>query len=150
MFNIISFGKKRENLVLAIEHQIIGSTMGTFKENVHDGSTIFLHCASKIWATAEISGDYFVSDSLIWADKTYPHRFKFKNCNLLSSPVELSDGVINSEFRKSYGTAWAYRFLFTPKPIPQNIAALIQNRIRKIKITDLKNFKLALYESEKN
>jgi predicted RNA-binding protein len=149
LFNIISFGKKRENLVLAIEHQTLGSTLSTLSENIHNGSTIFLHCKSRIWATAEVTSDYFYSEEPIWKDKFYPHRFKFHNCKLLSVPVELSDGGINTAFRKTYGSAWAYRFLFSPKAIPQNIAKLIEAKIKDVELTDFETFKQNLFLDDK-
>lgn len=131
MFNIISFGKRKENLVRSLETMTIGSNLSTFRESVKQGATVFLHCEAKIWGIAKVTGPYFFSEAPIWSDKTYPHRFKIELLKLLSDPVELSDGVINTEFRKSFGSGWAYRFIFSPKPVPNEIAKLILNKVNK-------------------
>lgn len=124
-FNIISFGKRQANLYLALEHLTIGSSLSTFKESIVRNSTIFLHCNSMIWGTATVSSDYFYSEEKIWDDKIYPHRFNISKPQLLKDPVPLSDGVINKAFREQFGSGWAYRFIFSPKPIPANIVSLI-------------------------
>ena len=121
-YNIITFGKKRENLEAAIERKIIGSYLGTFSEYLAKGSIIFLHCESKIWAIAKVSSDYFFNSEPIWQDKTYPHRFHISDVEILNEPVELTNGVYNVELRKRFGTGWAYKFLFSPKPLPTDIA----------------------------
>lgn len=133
LFNIISFGKRKENLLLALQQKVIGSTLTTFKEKIEPGATVFLHCAGRIWATAQVKESYFFSEEVLWKDKLYPHRYKIHKCKLLASPVELSDGTINLEFRKVSGPSWAYRYLFSPKEIPKEIAKLISDKIEPIK-----------------
>jgi len=128
-FNIISFGKRKENLLIALNQGLIGSTLTTFKESVQPGATVFLHCDAKIWAVAKVEGDYFFSETRIWPDKIYPHRFKVSLLKFVKHPIELSDGVINAKFRERFGAGWAYRFLFSPKPIPTDIAQIIAKRI---------------------
>lgn len=129
VFNIISFGKRKENLVKSLETMTIGSNLSTFRDSVTQGATIFLHCDARIWGIAKVTGPYFFSETPIWSDKTYPHRYKIELLKLLSDPVELSDGVINAEFRKSFGSGWAYRFIFSPKPVPDGIAKLILEKV---------------------
>lgn len=128
-FNIVSFGKRKENFLIALKHGVIGSTLSTFKESIQPGATIFLHCDAKIWAVAKVEGDYFFSESRIWPDKTYPHRFKISLLKFAKRPILLSDGVINIKFRERYGAGWAYRFIFSPKPVPEDIAQIIATRI---------------------
>lgn len=147
MFNIISFGKRKENLLLTLQLNVIGSSLTTFKEHIFPGATIFLHCNGRIWATAEVIDRYFYSEDVLWKDKLYPHRFKIHNCKLLASPVQLSDGVINSEFRKASGPSWAYRYLFSPKKIPEDIAKLINEKIQPIKEIGYKEFEELLLTS---
>lgn len=131
MYNIISFGKRKENLIRSLETMTIGSNLSTFKDSVKHGATVFLHCEARIWGIANVTGPYFFSEIPIWSDKTYPHRFKIELLKVLSDPIELSDGIINAEFRKSFGSGWAYRFIFSPKPIPDGIAKLILEKISK-------------------
>ena len=128
-FNIISFGKRRENLERALESNTIGSALSTFRESVKPGATVFLHCNGLIWGSAKVSSDYFSSSAPLWDDKLYPHRFRISDVKLASEPVELCDGVINVQLRKQYGTGWAYKFIFSPKPLPNDIADLIIERL---------------------
>lgn len=130
-FNIISFGKKEENLKSSVAHGVIGSSLSTFKSNVASDANIFLHCNAMIWGLAKVSSDYFYSDVKIWEDKIYPHRFKISNISLFNQPIPLSDGIINKAFRDQFGTGWAYKFIFTPKPIPSDIATLILDAAKK-------------------
>lgn len=128
-FNIISFGKRIKNLETAIAQETIGSALSTFKENVSENSLIFLHCNAMVWGTARTVGSYFYSEENLWEDKVYPHRFKISNIQLLKNPIPLSDGIINKAFRESFGSGWAYRFIFTPKPLPAEIAQLIMDSV---------------------
>lgn len=123
--NIVSFGKKIENLRKSLEHSTIGSTLSTFKENLSNNPKIFLHCNAMIWGTATVESNYFYSEAKIWDDKTYPHRFKISNVRMLKEPIPLSDGKINKAFRDQFGSGWAYKFIFSPKPVPADIARLI-------------------------
>ena len=136
MFNIISFGKRKENLLQAVRTGTIGSTLSTFKESVQPGATVFLHCNGMIWATAKVDSDYFFSEIQTWTDKIYPHRFKIADIKFAKSPVQLSDGVINAKFREGFGSGWAYRFIFSPKPVPPDIAQLINNSIQRAGLTN--------------
>jgi hypothetical protein len=119
--NIITFGKRFENLKRAIEHSTIGSYQTTFSTYLKNGSIIFLHCRSLVWGTAKVTSDYFYSDKVIWEDKVYPHRFLISNIRLVAQPLDLSNGYYNLELRKQFGTAWAYKFIFSPKPLPSNL-----------------------------
>lgn len=47
-----------------------------------------------------------------------------------------------------YGTGWAYRLLFTPKPIPNDIAKLLQKKLINKK-TDFEIFKGNLFQDNK-
>jgi hypothetical protein len=131
-FNIISFGKKENNLRTSVAYGVIGSALTTFKNNVVKDAQIFLHCKAMIWGCAKVSSDYFYSETELWEDKTYPHRFKISDIKLLDNPIPLSDGTINKAFKEQYGTGWAYKFIFTPKPVPKEIASLILGAVKKI------------------
>ena len=128
-YNIITFGKKKENLKLAIENSIIGSYQSTFKEYMKSDSKIFLHCNSQIWGEARVSSDYFYDEAWLWEDKQYPHRFRIDDIRLVSKPVVLTNGVYNTEFRENFGTSWAYKFIFSPKPLPETIAKKIETEL---------------------
>jgi len=123
--NIVSFGKKTENLRKSLESLTIGSTLSTFQENLSNNPTIFLHCNAMIWGTAAVASNYFYSEEKIWEDKTYPHRFKISNVKMLNEPIPLCDGKINKAFRDQFGSGWAYKFIFSPKPLPVDITRLI-------------------------
>ncbi|MCC6278727.1 MAG: hypothetical protein IT289_12495 [Oligoflexia bacterium] len=128
-FNIVSFGKRKENLLLAVQTKTIGSTLTTFKNLIKPGSVVFLHCVGMIWATAKVESEYFYSEEEIWSDKKYPHRFKITITKFVKAPVLLSDGNINTKIREQYGRGWAYRFIFSPKPLPLDIAQLITTKL---------------------
>ena len=121
--HIVSFGSKPENLIRAIEQKTIGSTFSTFKSHLRKGATIFLHCKSVLWGIGMVDSDYFYEEEEIWRDKTYPHRFSIKLCHLAKEPVTMCDGWYNVRLRESFGTGWAYKFIFAPKPLPGDIAA---------------------------
>ena len=130
-FNIVSFGKRKENLLLALKMETIGSALTTFKDSIEPGATVFLHCNGMIWATARVNSGYFFSENRIWSDKIYPHRFKISLIKFAKIPIKLSDGTINVKFRERFGAGWAYRFIFSPKPVPPDIAQLISVGIEK-------------------
>ena len=137
-------------MLVAVDKLIIGSFLSTFKDYMSKGSTIFLHCESKIWATAQISSDYFFSESEIWTDKKYPHRFRIDGLRVLTQPIELTNGHYNVELRKRYGTGWAYSFLFSPKPIPNDIALELVSEAKSKAldgISDLSSLREVLGES---
>lgn len=127
--NIITFGKNKENFELAIRACTIGSFLGTFKDHLRKGSNVFLHCDGQILAVAKVSSDYFFSNQKIWEDKVYPHRFRISDIVMLKTPIKLVNGIYNVELRKRYGTGWAYKFLFSPKPLPEDISNQILSEI---------------------
>ena len=144
LYHIVSFGKKFENLLKAIQTNTVGSSLATFQSNIQKGATVFLHCKSKVWAVGKITGDYYYSEEVIWRDKVYPHRYNFQFEKIFESPVTLNDGDINALFRKSYGSAWAYQFLFTPRAVPKNIAEKILSKCDDATATTLEHLELAL------
>lgn len=125
-YNIITFGKKRKNLKKAIEYQTIGSFLTTVQDYLYKDSTIFLHCESKIWGTAKVNSNYFCDKTIIWDDKVYPHRFLISEIKLTDDPISLTNGIYNVELRSSFGVGWAYKFLFSPKPLPADIGEKIE------------------------
>ena len=137
---VISFGKRVENLDVAIQKGTIGSDLSTFRDYIASDSILFLHCKGSILATAHVSGPYQFSKSEIWTNKTYPHRFPVRISRFLSSPVQLCDGVLNVELKKRFGTGWAYKFLFSPKPVPADIGRKLLAVIERIPSTTAEQF----------
>jgi len=131
IYNIITFGKRFENLARAIELDLIGSNLKTFKDNVSENSSIFLHCNGQIWGRAKPIGDYFSDNSIVWDNSIYPHRYKIKISFLTKDPLQMAEANINSEFRSRFGVGWAYKFIFSPKPIPEDIAATVEQCLLK-------------------
>lgn len=129
-YHIVSFGKKVENLKIALNHRLIGSNYSTIQKYLNPGSTVFLHCIGQIWGTAKVTSPYRYSETEIWKDRVYPHRFSFEVDLLAAEPIELCDGIINVEFRKRFGTGWAYKFIFSPKPIPADLAQMILAQLK--------------------
>ena len=121
VFHILSFGRKPQNLMRAIQTETIGSSLGSFESYITEGSTIFLHCNSLLWGIGKIRGSYFNSEERIWSDKIYPHRFHFSIQHLVNQPLILSDGNYNARLRQEFGIGWAYKFIFVPKPLPSQI-----------------------------
>lgn len=132
-YNIVCFGKKRDNFRKAIVHGTIGSFLSTFPEHIKKGSTIFLYCESQILGQAKVSSDYFHDQTPIWEDKVYPHRFRIEQIQIFERPVSLVNGVYNQELRKRYGTGWAYKFIFSPKPLPEDVAKQISAELTSAK-----------------
>lgn len=141
MYNIISFGTKYNNLLASLEHQTIGSTLSTFNKHLKKGSKIFLHCQSTIFGTAEVTSEYFESQTTLWADKIYPNRFKIDNIIIVEQPQKLNDGIINNSFKEHYGAGWPYKYIFSPHPIPDSIAQLILNKLSTSPIANQENYK---------
>ena len=106
--SIISFGKRRQNLLGAVEAGIVGSSKASFKDYISNGTAIYLHCEGLLWGSGRIEGEYFFSDDIIWDDKLYPHRFRFSLTKLLADPIPLNDGIINSKLRTDFGPGWPY------------------------------------------
>lgn len=120
-YNIISFGKMYENLSISVSTGIIGSKLKTFGENVTKGSIVFLHCNGKIWGSGIVLGNAEESRERLWSNDIYPFRNRIRLEHLTLDPVVLSNGVYNAALRADYGVAWAYKFLFSPRPLPEKI-----------------------------
>lgn len=144
-YNIVTFGKLKDNLSLALQSRIIGSPLATFEQHVEKDNIIFLHCRSVIWGSARVSSKYFYDENQIWPDKIYPHRFEIDDILLLYDPIVLSNGDYNVRLKERYGTGWAYKFIFSPKPLPDDIATDIHEEVRvSDKAKDLLEFQEAL------
>ncbi len=120
-FNIVSFGKRRENLLKTVEVGLIGSKLNTFQSSIAENSVIFFHCDSLIWGTGRVTGAFRIGSDEIWPNSLYPFRYPIQIDHLTDNPVHLSNGVYNSNLRKLYGVGWAYKFIFSPKPLPIEI-----------------------------
>lgn len=143
-YNIVTFGKKPENLKAAIESKTIGSFMSTFERHISKGAQVFLHCNGKIWGKAKVCSEYFFDQTDIWQDKVYPHRYKITDIKLTSDPIELVNGYYNTSLRADYGTGWAYKFLFSPKPLPDQIGSEIDSDLANRSNVDLNSLEHAL------
>ncbi len=143
--HIISFGKKPRNLILSLEHNIIGSFLRTASEHINRGSTVLFHCNALIWGSAKIDSEYFFDDQLfIWRDKIYPHRFKIKDVRLTSMPISLIQEGYNNIFRSDHGPGWAFKFIFTPKPIPDNISNKLLDELARRPSSTFEELRLSL------
>ena len=132
-YHIITFGKRKENLIISIEKKIIGSSHTTVQKYIKSGSAIFLHYNSYLWARAKVSSNYFISKKKIWLDNLYPNRFQIDEITLTNDPVCLTNGIYNRRLREQFGAGWAYKFLFTPKPLPQEVGLKIHSDFSKRK-----------------
>lgn len=139
-YNIITFGKKSDNLLLSIEKNVIGTFLRTAPDYIFREATIFLHCHSLIWGQATVASEYFFDEQKIWSDKIYPHRFKIKEVKLTSNPLNLVDSGYNNKLRKDYGTSWAYSFIFAPKPLPFEIGQEIEAELSPKLIASFSEF----------
>lgn len=128
-YNIITFGKKADNLLLAIERNVIGTFLRTAPEYIFRDATIYLHCRSLIWGKATIASEYFYDEQIIWNDKVYPHRFKIKDIRLTTEPISLVGSGYNNKLRKDYGSGWQYKFIFAPKMLPIEIGEEIEREL---------------------
>jgi hypothetical protein len=135
IFNIVTFGKRIENLEIAIREGKIGSDLSTISEHISRNSILFLHCRGAIVAIAQPSGPYEFSQSRIWDNKVYPHRFPIKVTRYMAKPMPLCDDRINVELRERFGAGWAYKFLFAPKPLPDDIGRAILAGVEKVGTT---------------
>lgn len=139
-YHIITFGKKKKNLIISIEKKIIGSSHTTVQKYIKSGSVIFLHYNSYLWAKTKVSSDYFISKQTVWLDNLYPNRFQIDEIILTDDPVCLTNGIYNRRLREQFGVGWAYKFLFTPKPLPQEVALKIHSDFLKRKTLAVDEF----------
>jgi hypothetical protein len=143
-YNIISFGKRFENLAISVKSQIIGSKLSTFEANVKSGSKIFLHCGSQIWGLATVIGNYQYNQSKVWSNDLYPHRYNIKVDLLTLQPLHLSNGIYNVQLREQFGSGWAYKFIFSPRPLPGDVGEKIEKDLRTAPTCDLETFLSAI------
>ena len=129
-YNIVTFGKKKENLDIAVSNLLIASYQNTFKNYIQKGSVVFLHCNSLVWGSATVASDYFYDETRLWRDKVYPHRFRIEQIQLLEEPFPISDGNINIQLKKIAGSAWAFSYIFSPKPLPKSVGESLLNKCR--------------------
>jgi hypothetical protein len=120
-FNIITFGKKADNFLISAQEGVIGTFLTTTPQYLQKGSIVFLHCRSLIWGIAKINSDYIYDEKIIWKDKVYPHRFRIEVLKMTTNPLSLVQEHYNDRFRESFGTGWAFKFIFAPKPLPASI-----------------------------
>ena len=123
--HFITFGKRLDNLNLALEKLTIGSNRPSIAKYLEPGAHIFLHCQSQLWAICEIVGEYHYSDTVIWENQIYPHRFSFKPIVIPKEPIPLLDGSINKLLQVASGKGWQYKHLFTPMALPKDVCDLI-------------------------
>ncbi len=124
--HIVTFGKKLENLLSAIEFKRIGSNSKTVENHFGVGHIVMLHCDSLLWGMAEITGAYEFSSTLIWSDRTYPHRFKIGKIKLFSDPCDLGLANLKSRLKEQSGIGWAYKYILSPRFLPFDLAKDLQ------------------------
>lgn len=139
-YNIISFGKRFENLAISVKSGIIGSNVKTFHEHVTKGSIVFFHCKGEIWGSGIVIGNGEKSREHLWPNDSYPYRNKIRIEHLTLDPVALSNGVYNSALRTEFGVGWAYKFLFSPRPLPEKIGREMHLELRRSKAAEQEHF----------
>lgn len=147
-YNIITFGKKTDNLLLSIERNVIGTFLRTAPDYITREATIFLHCRSLIWGKATVSSDYYFDEEKIWSDKVYPHRFKIKEIKLTSNPLSLIESGYNNKLRKVYGSGWAFSFIFAPKPLPIEVGEEIDIELNPRLVASFSEFSESIKKME--
>lgn len=130
-FNIITFGKKSDNFLISVEQGVIGTFLNTAPLYLQKDSIVFLHCRGLIWGTAKISSDYIRDENVIWRDKIYPHRFHIEILKMTANPLSLVQEHYNDRFRELFGAGWAFKFIFAPKPLPEDIGRDIYADLNK-------------------
>lgn len=134
-YHFISFGKKTRNLLAALQSEYIGSKHQSISQYISKGAKVLLHCRGRIVGSGTIVSDYEYCEDRIWTDNVYPHRFRFRLERLVSEPFGLgSNGnQFNVEFQRRFGKAWAYKLIFVPQPIPEDLGVKIEEVVMKIR-----------------
>lgn len=110
---------------LAIETTTIGSSAATFHNYIEKGSIVFFHCSGQVWGKAKVVSEAITNHEPIWGDKVYPYRFRIDQVSMLESPYGLSGSKEASILREEFGSGWAYKFIFVPKPLPVEVGQLL-------------------------
>lgn len=127
----VCFGKKIENLEIAIRALTVGAKKPHFLKQLKHNDEILLYCDGKIYATALIVGEGFVSKAQIWNDYEYEYRFNMTGVKILKSPYLLKGSPLHSEFSRTFGRGWAFKVLFTPQALSHEICNIIKLEIRR-------------------
>ena len=127
---LLSFGKKFENMFIAIDKCTLGSSFSTFAEKIENGEQIVFVCGSQMWGVAQVCSEVFYELKPIWKDKHYPYRAHIKSIQIFKDPISFVDSGLNKIFRDNLGKQWAYKLLFTPGELPQVAVESIELMLR--------------------
>lgn len=86
------------------------------------GDILFLYVNSGIVAVATVESDGFESHENLWPDKTYPYRFRIMISEKISSPQNFLISPARKLLYEAFGSGWGYKFMYSPRPIPGEIA----------------------------
>lgn len=128
-FAIVSFGKKKENFLKAIEFKTIGSPHTTFEKHIKPNQIVFFHFDGAIWGAGKVSTNYFYDNRKIWEDKAYPHRFGIEVLCLTKNSIPTSHSDFAEEMRNQFGYGWGFSYIFAPQPLPTEIGRKIFKEI---------------------
>ena len=78
-YHIISFGRKPENLLLAIEKGTLGSASANISKYLKPNSLIFFHCCSSLVGIGVVKSEYFFSEEKVWKNKKMAGHMGDKN-----------------------------------------------------------------------
>lgn len=145
---IISFGKKIENLRLAIRNQKLGSDQSTFGERIKASDIVLLMCHSKVFGTAIVKSSVYQEDKRIWRDKIYPHRADLEQIKIFKDAFSFEDLDLNSLLREKLGKGWAFKVIFTPGDLPIDVENIILKEINSREFIDQDNFDSQLEMAE--
>lgn len=129
---LISFGRKIENLALAVEFAKIGSEFKTFSEKVLVGDEIVFVCNSRMWGVATVSSQVISEPNQIWRDKRYPYRAGISSIKVFSNPISFVSCGIDQILRDSLGKHWAYKVIFTPGLLPFEVDKRLQSLVNSV------------------
>lgn len=126
-YRFVCFGKNIENLRVSLERGVVGFKSHSVLEQVSKGDVLFLYVNSAIVAVAKVESSGFESNETIWVDKVYPFRYQISVCEIIKSPQNFLTTPSRDLLYSSFGSGWGYKFMYSPRPIPGNIADQILN-----------------------
>ena len=115
-YAIVSFGKKKENLLIALKNNVIGSKHATFEKHIQNGQIIFFHCNGSIWGSGVVVSNYYYDCTPIWDDNLYPHRFNIRAGLFHQDGILTSQSSFSEKMKGRFGSGWGFSYIFAPQP----------------------------------
>ena len=149
LMKFISFGKMIQNLSISIDKKIIGSEFTTFEHRIVNGVQILFVCDSRVWGMAEVTSNVFFDQSELWENKLYPYRANIDNIIVFKKTFKFSDFGVDSLLRDRIGRQWAYKVLFTPGDLPDDVVAKLCQITKRLEVLDRSNYKEYFLNNQK-